>query len=172
MEETTLKILLKNKIEKCLEHANTMFPNDRISFNEIEIKYNKGTTAGKANFRKMELFFNLALFEKNILEFDSTIYHEIAHLFQRKLYGLNVKSHGLEWSFVMEKLGQKPERCHTFDTQEVKRKTTRYQYKCPNCGRIYNVGGQIHNKITNGTSHYTCNSDKGIIFFTGNTILK
>jgi hypothetical protein len=47
--------------------------------------------------------------------FVSTLLHEFAHALNRWVNGREPQPHGEEWQDIMRRLGQEPDRCHSYD---------------------------------------------------------
>ncbi len=59
--------------------------------------------------------------------------------------------HGHTFMSLLSSLGCATLRCHNYDTTDLQLKgQKRWAYKCPNCGRIFNVTTCIHNKMMRG----------------------
>ena len=94
---------------------------DDVNFN---INWCKGKAAGRCGthwpggkLKKCNLFFNLAIAAENG-KFEETITHEIAHFVAYKMYGRNIKPHGLEWKSVMNDLGYSGDVYHNYVNPE------------------------------------------------------
>lgn len=118
----------------------------------------RGTTAGKARFSKNEIFINPGLFVRNREKFfETTIPHEIAHLIAFAVFRDN--GHGEGWKHVMRLFKVPVNRCHTYDTTEVRQKYTirRYFYSCDCSNSLIVVSSQKHNEHTiTGKKKYNC----------------
>lgn len=129
----------------------------------------KGTTAGQACYKLNKLKVNFVLYKQNKLDYLwNTIGHEVAHLIAYQVFGaaaLRRNHHGAEWKLVMRSLGLAPDRCHQYDTSEVKRKVTiqKFMYRC-SC-REHNVSTVKHNRMKSGTRRYICLHCRGPIVF-------
>lgn len=85
----------------------------------------RGTTAGQAFPAKHHIRLNGQLLNENTERFiEQTVGHEWAHLAAAHLHGHKIQGHGKEWKSLMVRLGLKPERCHTYDTQNARTKST------------------------------------------------
>jgi len=121
-----------------------------------EISLNlKGACAGQASFSCWLVKYNFELYMQNKVDFiNRTVPHEIAHLIARTVYGMWIKSHGVEWQSVMRKFGIEPKRCHSYDLTGIKKGRSRpYVYTC-GC-REYNITSLLHNRMQKG-SHRKC----------------
>jgi SprT protein len=120
----------------------------------------RGTTAGKAYYRAHRVAFNLKLAEHVGLEaFQQTITHEVAHLVTALVYGKQ-QPHGWHWARVMEALGARPERCHSYDVSTVRvRRNTRTCKATCGC-REHDVTPAMHAKLVAGV-RYRCGLCKG-----------
>jgi len=176
MNQSILIKIIENKINEILEIGNKKFP-VKINFDQVEIKYNlHGKTAGKAQNLKnntvFKLWFNLIIMNDNLLNFDETIIHEIAHLYQYAIYK-NIKPHGIEFHKINKMLGNtRLTRCHSYNIesiQELRKPKIKYIYTCVKCDKNFKLSSNIHNKIING-QHRICVNCKKRIVYTGKTI--
>jgi SprT protein len=172
-----------NEVKRLIELGNSKFSRGKINFNKIEIRFTLwGKVAGKAcyiNDNDITLWFHPQLMERNINEYiRQTVGHEVAHLFQKKLYPLS-NPHGQEFKRVARALGNSGLRCHTLDTSGIGKAKKRYEYRCPKCGKIYMITPYKHNRqqdknICNGKyiySKYICSKDRTRIIWTGNVTI-
>ena len=174
MNKLSLEILIKNEVKKVIEKCNNLFPEYKIEYSEIKFKFNlRGVVAGKANYKSRLLAFNLILAEENLINFfNDTIPHEIAHLYQRKIYPYS-KPHGYEWKRIMLKMGYNPTRCHNYDTQTIKQNRKpkiKYIYSCK-CNKKFELSELLHSRIKTGQIRY-CKTCKGNVYFTNQTSIK
>ena len=131
-----------------------------------------GATAGTATYSKQHIQYNLEIAIRNEDDFlNTTIPHEIAHLFAYNMYHLinnyplkpMIKPHGKEWKRVMSIMGIKPSRCHNYNVEEfVKRHERPFTYKCK-C-RTRNYTKLIHTRMQNGQKRH-CLDCKGNITY-------
>lgn len=160
-----------NRVYEVVDLGNKVFDCD-MDYPVVEFKV-RGTTAGTAT-GDHTVDFNLALLKENEQHFmEDTIPHEVAHCFDKHLFGYQYKttrtgrkireSHGRTWKKIMRGLGVDPTRCHSLDTTNVARPKTKYAYTCSCCGSEIAVGPKIHARIQrgyNGYSHKTCKGSK------------
>lgn len=166
--------IIENKVIEILKIGNEKLPVN-INFDQIEFKYNlRGMTAGKAQNLKnnqYRLFFNLIIMNDNLLNYDQTIIHEIAHLYQYAIYK-NCKPHGKEFYQINKILGNtRLTRCHSYNVESIKelrKPKIKYIYTC-SCGKTFKLTSNMHTKINNGSVR-VCKACKGKINFTGKTI--
>ena len=141
-------------------------------FDFPEIDYSlTGATAGQANVTRGKMWLNMPLLNDNPSHMNDTIIHELCHLFAYKRWlalGSTCKytGHGPLWQDTMLQLGQNPERCHSLDTSNHKRKMMYFRYSC--CCSEHWVSKTTHNKIQRGQNR-VCLQCKGIIEPTGRT---
>jgi len=178
---TSQSILIKiieNKVNEILKIGNAKLP-VKINFDQIEIKYSlHGTTAGKAqnlkNNTEFKLWFNLIIMENNLLDYDQTIIHEIAHLYSQAMYK-NIKSHGEEFYRINELLGNnRLTRCHNYNVESIKelrKPKIKYIYICMKCHRNFKLSSNLHTKINNGQNRICVNCKQKIVY-TGKTSLE
>ena len=96
------------------------------------------SAAGRADFRRKLVSLNPRLREHNALEIDRTLRHELAHLLAQFRGGRRrVPPHGTEWRKACSDLGIGDEsRCHALPFP-VQRRTRRFLYRCPRCGKDF-----------------------------------
>jgi SprT protein len=171
MEKEFWQIYTENailtEVGKIVDKANSVFPDHQIDKNEIKVYFNlTGVCAGKANTHQNQLFYNLILAEENLKEFlNSTVPHEIAHLYQFKI-NPNSTAHNNLFYNVMSRLGYLGTRTHKFNTATIKKMKygVIYNYSC-NC-TTHQLSPKIHNKILAGQKRF-CGRCKAQIKFIG-----
>jgi predicted SprT family Zn-dependent metalloprotease len=96
------------------------------------------SAAGRADFRRKLVSLNPRLREHDALEIDRTLRHELAHLLAQFRAGRRrVPPHGTEWRKACRDLGIGDEsRCHTLPFP-IQRRTRRFLYRCPRCGKDF-----------------------------------
>jgi len=175
-----------DRMEECLEMVKPAFP--YIDFYLPNISYSlKGSTAGLVDFRTETLKFNEVLLNENLEAFiTDTVAHEMAHWIDhlvydsyRIKYDINGKRiptscHGIRWKEIMGILGQEPNRCHSYKTNHVKRRTRRYSYVCSSCNHKLGIAGKMHkniqeNPVLNAQNHALCDAE---IVWTGASYLR
>lgn len=149
----------KNVFEKVAELlclANELY---KIDLPNVEIGYfNNSTDAGRAyGYRKVT--FNETLLIENYDAFmNDTVPHELAHIVVSYIYRgyrKQPRPHGNEWKRVVVQLGGIAQRTHSFSTKNIKtRKQNRYTYKCPCCGKEYDLSATRHNRIMAGQRYF------------------
>ena len=155
-----------NKLEKLFDYGNQLFPTGKLKLDDFDVRFTlRGATAGKANYSKRTLWFHPEIMKRNSDEYEQTIIHEVAHLYQRKLYPTS-NPHGREWKRIARKLGYTGERCHSYDTSGLGRVKTRYIYKCKECGMEYKLTKHKHQHAW----RYACGKCMNKLQFTGEVI--
>lgn len=138
-----LKARVELKVRHYLDLATALWPDHAAKFNDApkirwDIKNRFGGTAQSGGPDDWTIRLNLILCYENMDQFidspKSTVAHEVAHLVQHVVFGFTkqvedkatgkkvtkkVRAHGPEWREVMVKLGQEPNRCHTWDTSSI-----------------------------------------------------
>jgi SprT protein len=96
------------------------------------------SAAGRADFRRKLVSLNPRLREHDAAEIDRTLRHELAHLLAQFRAGRRrVAPHGNEWRKACRDLGIADEsRTHALPFP-VQRRTRRYLYRCPRCGKDF-----------------------------------
>ena len=152
---TDLKSTILNRIDEVFAQYNQLLPDNQIDPDSITVIFDlKGTTAGKAHWGKRRLNLNLILATNNLPEFLArTVPHEIAHLYQTKIYPLS-EPHGKEWKRIMRLGGYAPVRCHSYDTTGLAAYKHSYTCNCPN--RVHMLSTVRHNKVASGYASYIC----------------
>ena len=147
-----IKTILTNETRRIVNDANSIYQGSEIDFDNIEIRHTlRGTTAGKALYISdniMKLWYHPEMAEKDLDDYIiQTLYHEIAHLYTRKLYP-RAKPHGIEFRQICRMIGGNGRRTHTLKTQGLKQQKTikRFIYSCPSCGKEYGFTPQKHKR--------------------------
>jgi SprT protein len=102
----------------------------------VQVRWNPRmvTTAGLANYGKLQVVLNPRIAQFGPAEIDVTLRHELAHLLARDRAGRRrIAPHGPEWKEACRDLGIGGEkRCHTLPLprREMKR---RHVYRCGRC---------------------------------------
>lgn len=89
------------------------------------------------------------------------VVHEVCHVLAAIKYGRFIKPHGWEWSRLMRKCGEKPDRCHTVSTRGLKKKYVK-EVQC-SCGSISYIGPTQIQRLRNGYKWYKCPACKNKI---------
>lgn len=153
-----VKNRVEREVKRCIGIAEQHY---NRTFTMPCIKYNvRGQVAGYAHSSQNTVDFNSTLLMENVDDFIArTVPHEVAHIVDYAVYGLQLRGrkrsvHGPTWKRVMHLFGADPSRCHSYDTSnsQVSRKA-RFKYQCSVCGEVLNVGPKVHHKIQMGY-HY------------------
>ena len=163
-----------NKVKELLSVGNREFYNAQIRMSDIDIKFTlRGKVAGKARTSpNMVLWFHPQFMERDIEGYMSTVEHEVAHLYQRRLYPTS-KPHGWEFKMVARKLGNDGSRCHNHDTTGIGRPKQRFVYECKNgCNRTYELTKYKHDiqqgsLARNSGRFYLCARCRSKLYWTG-----
>ncbi len=172
------KTLVMARVEECFQIASRAYNHE---FRFPSIRFDKsGTVAGTANGYKWELNFNETLLNENMDHFvKQTVAHEVAHLIDHEVYGLNNPKfniygqrkkrapHGRNWKIIMMTLGVPAERCHNYNVSNVKRKrktSKTYTYYCAGCKRNLQMGAIRHRNQSSGVRTYSHCRGYQIIF--------
>ena len=111
-----------------------------------------GRCAGRAHISEKRIRLNPVLLLENQVDFiERTVPHEVAHLVTYTIYPESrlIKPHGREWKAIMQALGYKPIRCHSYDTTNAQvRRERRFTYACA-CRAIQETA-RTHFKIQRG----------------------
>lgn len=96
------------------------------------------SAAGRADFRRNLVSLNPRLREHDVAEVERTLRHELAHLLAQSRAGRRrVAPHGAEWQQACRDLGIGGEaRTHALPFP-VKRRSRRFLYECPRCGKEF-----------------------------------
>ncbi|MFZ1221140.1 MAG: SprT-like domain-containing protein [Chthoniobacterales bacterium] len=107
---------------------------------DVRVEWNARlfSAAGRADFRRTLVSLNPRLREHDAGEIDRTLRHELAHLLAQFRAGRRrLSPHGKEWRKACRDLGIGNEsRTHTLPFP-VQRRTRRYLYQCPRCGKDF-----------------------------------
>lgn len=174
-----IKKRVDTKIDQCIATIEKKY---NVKFKKPTVHYDvRGTTAGKAWYKKWVVGFNAVLLKENVDAFIArTVPHEIAHLATELIYphahirvGRQKRSpHGAEWASIMTALGAATSRCHSYDTENARvKRTVSYSYKCPCCGHTFSLGPKRHAKQQNGGTYYhpACGAGRGRLVLVPNT---
>ena len=150
--------LIRDKFDECYEIAKAKGKD----LPKIDIRFDlKGTCGGQFCTKYGHRYFriNVELAHANIDDYLSqTVPHEFAHYIQRmddmKSFGRS-KPHGYEWKMIMiQYFGLSPDRCHNYDTNEIKKRRRGSQiYKC-GCQTF--VFGPVKHQNAQRGSRYSC----------------
>lgn len=96
------------------------------------------SAAGRADSRRKLVSLNPRLREHDAMEIDRTLRHELAHLLAQFRAGRRrVGPHGAEWRKACRDLGIGDEsRTHALPFP-IQRRSRRFLYECPRCGREF-----------------------------------
>jgi SprT protein len=84
-----------------------------------------------------------------------------------------IQHHGARWKEVMGVLGVEASRCHSYDTEGISKRKSKYEYKCNNCSAQFLFGPKQHSSFaTDPLVCLACNNlkktnpsiDSGITF--------
>jgi predicted SprT family Zn-dependent metalloprotease len=107
---------------------------------DVRVEWNARlfSAAGRADFRRTLVSLNPRLREHDSGEIDRTLRHELAHLLAQFRAGRRrLSPHGAEWRKACRDLGIGDEsRTHALPFP-VQRRTRRFLYKCPRCGKEF-----------------------------------
>jgi SprT protein len=179
MTNKQVEKILTKAVKDTIKLGNSAFPNYQIDFDKIEIRFTlRGTTGGRAGIHNghLTVWLHPELAKRDIDDYiQQVIKHEIAHLYQRKMYPRS-QPHGRQFKYICRQLGDSGKRTHNLNTKGLKqeRKLTRYIYECPQCGREYGFTNAKHKKQNSyikydrtGNSGYICNRCGIRLKFTG-----
>ncbi len=106
----------------------------------VQVEWNARlfSAAGRADFRRNRVSLNPRLREHGDAEIERTLRHELAHLLAQSRAGRRrVSPHGAEWRTACRDLGIGDEsRTHTLPFP-IQRRTRRFLYRCPRCGKEF-----------------------------------
>jgi len=171
MTPSELKLQAVETIQKYVKQGNLLFA---TNMNAPNVDFSlRGRVGGIYSSKSHSIKINMVLLEENTEDYLSqTIPHEVAHAFQRHIYGSiqfgkRIMPHGYEWKRIMQKFGKDPKRCHTYDTENARvRKIARdYEYVC-DC-MTHNLTALMHKKISIQNKPYKCLKCKTRIRFNG-----
>ena len=172
------KQMVLNKVKQLLSIGNREFYNAQIRMSDIDIKFTlRGKVAGRAQTSpNFILWFHPQLMERDINEYMSVVEHEVAHLYQRRLYPTS-KPHGWQFKMVARKFGNDGSRCHNMDISGLGRRGRRFIYECKNgCSRTYELTKYKHeiqqDSLSCGSGRlYLCARCRSKLYWTGGEIM-
>jgi len=135
----------------------------------------RGRVGGKYSSATHEVKVNMVLFSENVEDYiDRTLPHEVAHAFQRHLYGhyngyRRVMPHGVEWKRIMRAFGKTPKVTHSYDTTNASQRTVKqaYPYRC-SC-KEWNLTIIRHRRAQQENTPYRCPKCRTRLVFAGGT---
>lgn len=160
-----LKEIVKAEVMMAVEIARSKFPERGIPMPKIEFSNRMTTCAGKCRMESggkagYTVIFSMPIMRDNDINrfANETVYHEVAHMVDHIIYG--GWGHGNTFFHALHTILERPRsygRCHSF---KVKRRGTRHNYHCPDCGSTVTVSSVIHGKIQRGQRrwHKGCHS--------------
>jgi predicted SprT family Zn-dependent metalloprotease len=108
--------------------------------NSVHVEWNARlfSAAGRADFRRKLVSLNPRLRKHDAAEIDRTLRHELAHLLAQFRAGRRrVAPHGAEWRKACQDLGIGDEsRTHALPFP-IQRRSRRFLYECPRCGKEF-----------------------------------
>jgi predicted SprT family Zn-dependent metalloprotease len=114
-------------------------------------------TGGLAYGQKDLIKLSRPIFEKmSEDEQINTVFHEVCHIIQRKLYPFS-KSHGWEWKSLMYRCGQKANRCHNI---VLKKKVSKLVNAACGCANGVMIGPTQVRRLKSGAVKYHCKKCK------------
>ena len=128
----------------------------------VIVKFNvRGVVAGWAYHDHIRL--NPVLFKKNRDDFlKQTVPHEYIHYVLANKYPKLKIHHGPMWEQYMNYIGLPANRCHNYDTTEVKQKKN-LEYYHINCAcKTHTISSILYNRISQG-KRYSCKNCKSIL---------
>lgn len=123
----------------------------------IRVEWNARFTSkmGDAAPHRYRVRLSVPLFRRaDICERRATIVHEVCHVVAPYLHGKRVQSHGPEWAHLMIRCGEEPERCHTVDNSDLRRRQARVVVRCL-CQGTKEVSKAVATRMAMGR-HYRC----------------
>lgn len=162
-----------------MQRYNKVLPSPTLEFTL------RGTTAGMHFGRTGVINLNLGYVAKNGEDMiEQTVPHEVVHAWLTKIgHPSHVRGisnscyfdqfsvrrqrrspHGPEFMAILGSLGCDEKRTHNYDTSNIRtKKQHRWAYKCPACGKLFNVTTCLHNKMMRGQIrfHPQCGSVNG-----------
>jgi len=126
---------LEGKARRILEELGA---SELASALQVEWNARLFSAAGRADFRRQLISLNPRLHEHGPAEIDRTLRHELAHLLAQSRVGRRrVAPHGSEWKKACRDLGIGGEpRTHALPFP-VQKRTRRFIYICPRCGKEF-----------------------------------
>jgi predicted SprT family Zn-dependent metalloprotease len=133
-----MKKRVSDRVKECLAIAAKKYPEHQWPMPEIAYDVHSWT-AGMAYGNDWRIRLNAVMFFENEKDFlHNTVGHEVAHLIQRKVYGVTkivqekgkdvikkVRSHGPEWKECMALLNLKPDVTHRYSVASLPKKKRR-----------------------------------------------
>jgi predicted SprT family Zn-dependent metalloprotease len=152
--------MVRAEVKIAVNIAREAFPHAHIPMPIVEFSNRLTKTGGKCIYsnRVYTVRFSTDIMERNDISayISQVVYHEVAHMVDRQVY--NNWGHGATFYRIMTntfgKRGKEAGRTHSFKTRETqRRKTKKYNYKCPTCGEVFALSAVRHGKAKKGTSY-------------------
>lgn len=139
-----------NKLQEAFNYDGQMYNETWIAYvPKVEFSNRMTSTAGLAYSSSNKVKFSLYFMNQVSREdYDSTIGHELAHIWADKMHGTRCK-HDWRWKRVMCKIGLPPKRCHSYKTN-----SNRIRAAC-NCPNGTSLGPVQYKRYLKGVP-YTC----------------
>lgn len=139
-----------NSFKEIETKANELF----IKFNLIGWRFafdNAKRRMGCCSYRNRTISMSRPLCEVNMgrEKLMDTLLHEMAHAIAKQRTGV-CQGHNDVWKRICVEIGANPQRCYT--SEQVTAVKSKYEYKCPNCGKLY----RRHKRMTKQTSCGDC----------------
>lgn len=163
MDDNELKQVILTRFRECRTIASEFYGFD-FSTIKVNIHWDlTGQVAGQFCARENEdekYYFrvNLAFARANLDDYLSdTIPHEYAHFIVWAYFKDYKCNHGSNWQGVMWRcFNTEPKRCHNYDLSTV---IDTYKWKCPVCGKEYQLTLKRHNDLILNRKNWSCNND-------------
>jgi len=134
----------------------------------------KGRVGGKYSPREHMVKVNMILLAENAEDYlESTIPHEVAHGFQRHIYGQyqhgrRIMPHGYEWKRIMLTLGKNPKRTHSYDVSNATQRTVarEFAYRCHCKTHMFTI--IRHRRAQKSQAGYRCKRCGHSLSYVGN----
>jgi SprT protein len=125
----------------------------------------RGKAAGQVRLAPGQVWqvrYNASLLTRNPGAFlAQTVPHECAHLVAFTVFGRRIRPHGVEWQGVMRHFGAEPQRCHSFEVDDLSvRRLRRFAYHCT-C-RTHELTSTRHHRALAGQT-YCCAACRGAL---------
>ena len=149
-----------SRVVETINEANEIYGKD-MEIPIVEFK-KMGQVAGYAIPMRWMVQYNDTLAAENFEAFTNTVIHEVAHLVDYHLHGVQRSPngrrilHGKTFKQIMVRLGAKPDTYHSYNTTSVERKSgTRNRYVWVNTeGQEMILGATRHARMLRGDTRY------------------
>lgn len=151
----TLRTKLISKILETYKHADYIERIESVAKGPIHLNIRMRSTLGRAHYLHNKIELHFRALNGNREQFEKTFAHELAHLLSVAIFGPMGRGHGRLFKVIMLALGHVPNRTHSHDVSEFKRKHKRVALAKCGCNDSINIT-QKRLSLMNQGKRYKC----------------